>query len=149
RHAAPVWYNCTMSGELLVARTTHFRVSRPPLMPLRPPLKWAGGKRWLVPHLVSLWKGQPHRRLVEPFCGGLAVSLGLSPKSALLNDLNPHLINFYVWLQRGLHTVRPLHNSRRSYDASRECFNRLIADGQAGSQDAAVLFYYLNRTGFN
>ena len=36
---------------------------------LRPPLKWAGGKRWLVPHLRSLWAEHRHRRLVEPFCG--------------------------------------------------------------------------------
>src|SRR5205085_5153752 len=23
---------------------------------LKPPLKWAGGKRWLVPHLLEIWK---------------------------------------------------------------------------------------------
>src|SRR5712671_6741499 len=46
-----------------------------PLCSLRPPLKWAGGKRWLVPHLLPIWKHRSHRRLVEPFCGGLAVSL--------------------------------------------------------------------------
>ena len=40
---------------------------------LRPPLKWAGGKRWLVPHLRSLWEPYRDRRLVEPLCGGLAV----------------------------------------------------------------------------
>src|ERR1019366_7220989 len=62
---------------------------------VRPPLKWAGGKRWQVPHLVSLWQSNAHRRLVEPFCGGLAVTLGLMPDRALLNDINPHLINFY------------------------------------------------------
>lgn len=116
---------------------------------VRPPLKWAGGKRWLVPHLLSLWRAQSHRRLVEPFCGGLAISLGLSPADALLNDINPHLINFYDWLQRGLRVTLPLDNSRRSFEANRERFNRLIADDQIDSQEAAVLFYYLNRTGFN
>jgi hypothetical protein len=70
---------------------------------LRPPLKWAGGKRWQVPHLEPLWRAHAHRRLVEPFCGGLAVTLGLQPQRALLNDINPHLINFYEWLKRGLH----------------------------------------------
>ena len=29
-------------------------VEAPPAM--RPPLKWAGGKRWQVPHLLPLWK---------------------------------------------------------------------------------------------
>src|SRR4029079_11608674 len=74
-------------------------VDRP--APLRPPLKWAGGKRWQVSHLGPLWSAHTHRRLVEPFCGGLAVALGLHPARALLNDANPHLINFYRWLQRG------------------------------------------------
>ena len=46
---------------------------------LRPPLKWAGGKRWQVPHLQSIWAPHARRRLVEPFCGGLAVTLGLMP----------------------------------------------------------------------
>src|SRR5581483_7002706 len=66
---------------------------------IRPPLKWAGGKRWQVPHLKPLWESHSHRRLVEPFCGGLAVTLGLMPERALLNDANPHLINFYSWLR--------------------------------------------------
>ena len=69
---------------------------------LRPPLKWAGGKRWQVPHLLPIWKSHAARRLVEPLCGGLAVTLGLSPDRALLNDAKPHLINFYLWLQKGL-----------------------------------------------
>src|SRR5579884_2953962 len=69
---------------------------------LPPPLKWAGGKRWLVRHLVPYWNGHEDCRLVEPFAGGLAITLGLQPKRALLNDVNPHLISFYRWLQQGL-----------------------------------------------
>ena len=69
---------------------------------LRPPLKWAGGKRWLVPYLKPLWQSHQDRRLVEPLCGGLAVTLGLMPKKALLNDVNSHVINFYQWLKKGL-----------------------------------------------
>ena len=45
---------------------------------IMPPLKWAGGKRWQVPQLRAYWEGHAHRRLVEPFCGGLAVALGLA-----------------------------------------------------------------------
>src|SRR5437879_13449869 len=73
-----------------------------PLYSLPPPLKWAGGKRWQLPHVRKFWEGESHRRLVEPFCGGLAVALGLKPQRALLNDINPHLFNFYCWVQRGL-----------------------------------------------
>ncbi len=79
-----------------------------PPSPARPPLKWAGGKRWQVPRLRDLWMPHAHRRLVEPFCGGLAVTLGLSPRRALLNDVNPHLINFYRWARRGLTIDLPM-----------------------------------------
>lgn len=116
---------------------------------LRPPLKWAGGKRWQVFHLRPLWQLHTHRRLVEPFCGGLAVTLGLMPQRALLNDINPHLINFYRWLKRGLVTTVPMRNDERLFYAHRERFNQLLAAGQGDSAEAAALFYYLNRTGYN
>ena len=116
---------------------------------LRPPLKWAGGKRWQIPHLRTLWKPHAHRRLVEPFCGGLAVALGLAPASAFLNDANPHLINFYRWLQRGLRTDIPMENDEGMFYRHRERFNAILSAGQGDSEEAAALFYYLNRTGFN
>lgn len=114
-----------------------------------PPLKWAGGKRWQVPVLQQLW--QPHRqcRLVEPFCGGLAVALGLRPERALLNDINPHLINFYRQLQSGLEITIPMENDADHYYATREAFNRLIEAGEHETPLAAQMFYYLNRTCFN
>jgi DNA adenine methylase len=116
---------------------------------LTPPLKWAGGKRWLVPHIESLWRRHEGRRYVEPFCGGLAVALGLKPKRAVLNDLNPHLINFYAQLRRGLSMTIEARYDTKLFYAHRERFNQLIADGGAQTAEAAQLFYYLNRTCFN
>ncbi len=118
-----------------------------------PPLKWAGGKRWLVPYLRTLWQPHSHRRLVEPFCGGLAVALGLQPQNALLNDINDHLINFYSWLKKGLTPTIHFHNGVNNkvyYYECRDRFNELIKN-EVGkhSQESAELFYYLNRTGFN
>ena len=116
---------------------------------MRPPLKWAGGKRWQVPHLRPLWEPHRHRRLVEPFCGGLAVTLGLLPERALLNDANAHLINFYRWIQRGLRIDLPMENDSRLFYAHRTRFNELLAKRRGGTKEAASLFYYLNRTGYN
>jgi DNA adenine methylase len=116
---------------------------------LAPPLKWAGGKRWQVPLIQPLWSGHRQRRLVEPFCGGLAVALGLRPERALLNDRNPHLVSFYRWLQRGLTIARPMRNVRASYYRQRDRFNALVVAGQGETAEAAALFYYLNRTGYN
>src|SRR5213083_2678456 len=97
---------------------------------LRPPLKWAGGKRWQVPHLHAYWIAHAHCRLVEPFCGGLAVTLGLRPERALLNDVNPHLINFYRWLRKGLVVTLPMSNSEARYYTHRERFNHLLSNGE-------------------
>ncbi|HZZ64071.1 MAG TPA: Dam family site-specific DNA-(adenine-N6)-methyltransferase [Candidatus Baltobacteraceae bacterium] len=119
---------------------------------LPPPLKWAGGKRWLVPHLLRYWNEHSRCRLVEPFAGGLAVTLGLAPRRALLNDANPHLIAFYRWLQRGLDVDASgiqFTNERSVFARNRQLFNELVRNGQAESVQAAALFYYLNRTGYN
>jgi len=80
---------------------------------LKPFIKWAGGKRWLV---ASSQVNFPEYdgRYIEPFLGGAAVFFHLRPKQALLSDVNPRLVETYqavrddwtlVWkeLQR-LHT---------------------------------------------
>jgi DNA adenine methylase len=125
-------------ADLVVSRTTP-----------KPPLKWAGGKRWLVPYLMRLWRPNGQRRLVEPLCGGLAVSLGLAPQQALINDINPHAINFYSWLRKGLNISLKHKNEADYFYAHRARFNQLIRLGKTRSKEAASLFYYLNRTCFN
>ncbi len=125
------------------------KVLETPTNRLKPVLKWAGGKRWLVPILNEIWKPYSHRRLVEPFVGGMAVALGLQPKQALLNDINIHLINLYRWLQRGFHIDLVMENDSRFYYKCREKFNKLTLLGETDSLEAAQLFYYLNRTGYN
>jgi DNA adenine methylase len=117
--------------------------------PLRPPLKWAGGKRWLAPALKAIYRPHRRKRLVEPFCGGLAVALALDPEEALLNDVNPHPVNFYQHLQRGLSTRISMRNDRELYYAHREDFNRLVTGRGSATAKAAQLFYFLNRTGYN
>jgi len=116
---------------------------------LSPPLKWAGGKRWLIPTLLQLWQPYSQLRLVEPFVGGMAVALGLQPQQAILNDCNFHLINFYRRLQKGLRIDIPLDNKSEYYYQCRARFNALVLAEQANSLEAAQLFYFMNRTGYN
>lgn len=123
-------------------------VPEPPAA-VKPPLKWAGGKRWQLPELLPYWQANAGRRLVEPFCGGLAVATGLVPERALLNDVNPHVINFYQWLKKGLAIDFEMANDERKYYLARERFNGLLSTGKGTTAEAAGLFYYLNRTGYN
>ncbi|MFN9860288.1 MAG: DNA adenine methylase, partial [Pseudanabaena sp.] len=75
--------------------------------------------------------------------------LGLQPNQALLNDINPHVVNFYKCLQHGLKLDIEVQNDREFYYTQRVEFNRLIHSGRANTPQAAQIFYYLNRTGYN
>ncbi len=127
-----------------------------------PLLKWVGSKRWHVPAVKALYASSG-RRVVEPFCGGASISFGLEPPRALLNDANPHLINFYKQVRRGDQAVlardgdpvrKPLFwefdlsSSEALYYDYRTWFNRLAREGRAQSPDAAQLFFYLNHHGY-
>jgi DNA adenine methylase len=73
----------------------------------------------------------------------------LQPRTALLNDVNPHLINFYRQVQNGLQMRLPMRNDEELFYRHRERFNQLIRKGEAHTEEGAQLFYYLNRTCFN
>lgn len=113
------------------------------------PLKWPGGKRWLVPVIKYYWESLGCPRLVEPFCGGMAIAFGLKPQKALLNDSNIHCVNLFRWIQKGLTVTIPTENDKTLFYQHRTRFNQLIEEGQVDGEEAAQLFYYLNRTGFN
>lgn len=122
----------------------------PDQVPLEPPLKWVGGKRWLVPYLRELYAPFRDRRLVEPFVGGMSVALGLRPTRALLSDVNPHLINFYSRLRKDRPFTVAMANHEGLYYAQRDHFNALIElPNGKWTDDAAELFYYLNKNCFN
>jgi len=116
---------------------------------MNPPLKWAGGKRWLVPTIKHLWKPHSELRLVEPFVGGMAVALGLNPDNALLNDANIHLINFYRQIKKGLKIRHAFRNEPDYFYSARKKFNKLTIQNKSETKEAAALFYYLLKTGFN
>ncbi len=60
----------------------------------QPFLKWAGGKRQLLPEIhqyLPLQFGDYY----EPFLGAGAVLFSLQPQAAIINDINEELINTY------------------------------------------------------
>jgi DNA adenine methylase len=116
---------------------------------MKPLLKWAGGKRWLAAALNEIYLDSKCDRLVEPFVGGMSVCLEINPKRALVNDINPHLINLYNQLKQGLDVDQGFKNDKDYYYEQRDKFNQLIVDGKDQTPEAAQLFYYLNRTCFN
>ena len=59
-----------------------------------PFVKWAGGKRQLIPQIKERMPKQ-YKDYYEPFVGGGAVTFELLPANALINDINKALINAY------------------------------------------------------
>lgn len=59
-----------------------------------PIVKWAGGKRQLLPE-IRKYIPKDIDTYYEPFIGGGAVLFDLQPKKAIINDINSELINLY------------------------------------------------------
>jgi DNA adenine methylase len=118
---------------------------------MKPILKWAGGKRRQIPMVEPLFSGFRDRRFVELFAGGAAMTFGMEPKAGILNDANPHLMNFYRLVKDmgALPGIVKQLNEEDHYYNMRKTFNTLIETGKASTRVAAELFYYLNRAGFN
>jgi len=111
---------------------------------LKPIIKWAGGKGWITAHLRGLPVDWHNVTLVDPFCGGNSIALGLNPKRAILNDLNSHVINLYAQIKAGMTklSLRP-QNTEEQYYRYRQRFNKLIEQDNTETIQAAELFYTL------
>lgn len=118
-----------------------------------PFLKWAGGKRSLLPAIMEHLPSGRIKRYLEPFVGGGAVFFALARErrlgSALLADSNPELINTYVQVRDHVREViEAIHqwefNTREAYYAVRG-----LDIDTLSPVDRAARTLYLNRTCFN
>lgn len=84
----------------------------------KPFLKWAGGKRQLIPQMAQYFPKEINH-YIEPFVGGGAVFFYLNPKKAILIDINPVLINVYNVIKNN---VDDLIQSLRKHKNNSEYF---------------------------
>ncbi|HEY4016255.1 MAG TPA: DNA adenine methylase [Polyangiaceae bacterium] len=113
----------------------------------RPFLKWAGGKRQLLPALLRRAPGR-YSVYFEPFVGGGALFFALRPGCAVLADMNERLIRAY----RGVRDdVGAVVDRLKTYRYEESYFYEMRErDVDAGSDaDMAAWFIYLNRTAYN
>jgi DNA adenine methylase len=105
------------------------------------PLKWAGGKSALLSRIQPIWEQHKEKVWVDLFAGGLSLPLNLELRRAFINDINPHLINFWRWVRDdGIIDDYEFRNEENYYYQIREEFRKT---------HNPKLFYYLNRTGYN
>ena len=124
---------------------------------IRPIVKWAGGKRQLIPELL---KRSPESwdTYFEPFIGGAAFLLALYNNNrirhAVISDVNRELINVYETIK-----ARPdelldsladekFKNEKESFYENRIRYNEIINTPQEPVLRAAY-FIYMNRHCFN
>lgn len=136
-------------------------------------MRWFGGKSKLIPKLMARLPANFENNCnlwIEPFAGGGAMFLHVLSEcpnihEVVINDNNPHLINFYLAVREDpkalLSEIERAKNEFLSaldykafyYNVLRARFNDCIAKGWqlAGRADfvMAAEFYLLNTTCFN
>jgi DNA adenine methylase len=118
---------------------------------LRPFLKWAGGKRQVLPEIRRYY---PKRFgcYYEPFLGAGAVLFDLQPNKAVVNDINRELINAYRVIA---HDVDALiadlrrHRNEPSYYYRLRDLDRTHEFQHLTDIERASRIIFLNKTCFN
>ncbi|EBD9032566.1 Dam family site-specific DNA-(adenine-N6)-methyltransferase [Salmonella enterica] len=124
---------------------------------IRSPLKWAGGKREVVPELR---KHLPKAKcLIEPFVGGGSVFMNTDYDRYVLCDSNAALMNFYRHMTYNTAALIDLawklfkdDGNQEAYKRNRQAFNTISTAYNRSRHTSlvwAALFLYLNRHGFN
>ncbi len=117
----------------------------------RPFLKWAGGKRQLLPEILARFPAACDTYF-EPFVGSGAVFFALHPRGAfrraVLSDRNRDLIDAYAGVRDRVEEVIAALGSLRS---DRKTFYRMREQdpGELDPAPRAARLIYLNRTCYN
>ena len=119
----------------------------------KPILKWAGGKRQLLPVLI---KNIPDKfnTYYEPFIGGAALLISLYSLNkiddSVISDINKDLYNLYKTIKENPQQLideldnLEFKNNKEDYYKARELFN-----STEDPANRSALLIYLNRHGYN
>ena len=123
---------------------------------VRPFLKWAGGKRQLLPEIVKyVPKRISKHTYYEPFIGGGALLFQLQPPKAVINDSNKELINCYKVIKDSLDELmeelskNKYSNSETSYYEMRDLDRSTKKYASLSEVEKAARIIYLNKTCYN
>ena len=123
---------------------------------IAPFVKWAGGKRQLIPQIKERMP-EKYNDYYEPFVGGGAVTFELLPANALINDINKALINAYKQICNSpdifLKAVNKLdeemwEDGKQYYYSLREHYNDKLMKAEY-DVELAALFVFINKHCFN
>lgn len=113
---------------------------------IKPFLRWAGGKSWLIPRLKELLPAD-FRSYHEPFLGSGAIYFSAcNGNRAFLSDSNPDLINAFVQIRDNCSKVIQY---LRQYQNTEDNYYAIRARTERGQIKRAAQFIFLNRTCYN
>ena len=119
----------------------------------QPFLKWAGGKRQLIP-TIKKYIPRKYTQYYEPFVGAGAVLFSLQPARSVINDTNPELINCYEVIRDHSDDLLTLCRQHEKSN-SKEYYYKLRGQDrqddfkELSSVERAARIIYLNKTCFN
>ncbi len=117
----------------------------------RPFLKWAGGKRTVVPEIAKRLPAQIEGTYWEPFVGGGAVFFALDGliEAAQLSDVNSELALTYHVVKNAPETlIELLQRHAARHDKAYYLRVRQMT-GRPSAVEVAARFIYLNKTCYN
>lgn len=126
------------------------------MVKLSPFVKWAGGKRQTMNHLLLL-KPESFKQFYEPFVGGGALFLELAPNRATINDSNKQLMFVYKCLRNKrlfskFYDACKIHEANHSeeyYYQIRDLDRKKTAYAKLPMYVKAARVVYLNKACFN
>ena len=119
----------------------------------QPFLKWAGGKRQLLPAIAEYIPAK-YTEYYEPFIGAGAVLFSLQPKKSTINDTNSELINCYQIIKQQPEELLILCQQHQENNSKEYYYQLREQDRQDNFKDRspverAARIIYLNKTCFN
>lgn len=118
---------------------------------LKPFLKWAGGKRQLLPALFQ-YMPETFGTYYEPFIGGGAMLFALAPQRAVIGDMNAELINCYQVVRDELQVLiaeLSQHQNDKDYFYQVRAWDRSENFKTRSAVQRAARVMFLNRTCYN
>ena len=114
---------------------------------VKPFLRWAGGKTWLVDRLSKIIDIDTYEAYYEPFLGGGSVFFELNPKKEVyLSDINDDLISTYQSIKIAPDDVWRILSSYQNTEAD---YYFIRSQNPSNPIERAARFIYLNHTSFN
>jgi len=113
---------------------------------IKPFLRWAGGKSWLIKHLHAV-KKLKFNNYHEAFLGGGSIFFYLQPQGhSFLSDLNPELVETYNAIKKDALSVIKILKTFRNTEQD---YYRIRDRNYKSSMQRAARFIYLNQTSYN